>query len=327
MAPLADELRDKLMTLDEALWERRISGGRLDRWLSNFDGAADPAKARLHALYLASEFLYFGDREIRALLIALYRDLYRYPILAELRRTSNLKPGSDELGNLFATALANTRFLPLGNPSESSSLLLYYFRQENGLDKRLFVNAHELLKGLATGAPQLSFPSVRRYVYIDDFCGSGTQVKRYSREVIQALRAAASAASSSIRIDYFPVVASSHGVAAVKKAGLFDRVEAVVELDQSYRCFCPTARQFVGAPSEIDKAYAEELCRQFGRDLMRGQPLGYRPGQLMLGFHHNTPNNTLPIFWCESNGPRRWRPLFRRYSKMEPQGPRDADKR
>ena len=53
------------------------------------------------------------------------------------------------------------------------------------------------------------------------------------------------------------------------------------------------------------------MCEKYGNKLTKGYPLGYGGCQLLLGFSHNTPNNTLPIFWCDNN----WTPFFKRYNK------------
>lgn len=80
MDPLTRSLMAKIKTLNETVWERRATDPTITEWLDNF---APPSVAapdeRAHALFLLSNFMYFGDREIRGLLKALYRDLYRYP--------------------------------------------------------------------------------------------------------------------------------------------------------------------------------------------------------------------------------------------------------
>ena len=43
--------------------------------------------------------------------------------------------------------------------------------------------------------------------------------------------------------------------------------------------------------------------------------LGYGDGQLLLGLFHNTPDNTLPIFWFNEEG-KEWYPIFKRYNKI-----------
>ena len=46
---------------------------------------------------------------------------------------------------------------------------------------------------------------------------------------------------------------------------------------------------------------------------MKSHPLGFADGQHLFGFYYNTPDNTLPIFWCKSPN---WSPAFVRYGKV-----------
>ena len=61
--------------------------------------------------------------------------------------------------------------------------------------------------------------------------------------------------------------------------------------------------------------FAEQMCRFYGSSLVPGDPFGYDNGQLLIGFHHNTPDNTLPIFWYDEPGGTSWTPIFKRYPK------------
>jgi hypothetical protein len=88
----------------------------------------------------------------------------------------------------FQETLDATRFLGIGNPSESGVHLLYYYRQENQLKKKYFITAHEIFS-IENGKRVLRYPGVTRYVFIDDFCGSGSQGKRYSKDILAELKA------------------------------------------------------------------------------------------------------------------------------------------
>lgn len=58
------------------------------------------------------------------------------------------------------------------------------------------------------------------------------------------------------------------------------------------------------------------LAQRFGRRLQPNHPLGYRDGQLLLGFAYNTPDNSLPIIWSSGTRDVPWTPVFKRYSKL-----------
>ena len=54
----------------------------------------------------------------------------------------------------------------------------------------------------------------------------------------------------------------------------------------------------------------------YGPLLRPEYPGGWGNNQLLLGFQHNTPDNTLPIMWAEGDASRPWTPAFKRYAKL-----------
>jgi hypothetical protein len=197
----------------------------------------------------------------------------------------------------------------MGNPSESGTHLLYYFRQENKLPTKLFVHPHELFAG-SVAHPALS-KGVKQVVFVDDFCGSGTQAKRYSKPILERIRGL----SSRVQLSYYPLFATAKGLDKVRAANLFDDVETVAELDATFRAFDPNSRYFRESQAGIDQAFAESMCRRVGSLLHQSAPLGFGNCQLLLGFAHNVPNNTLPIFWADGDSHQPWHPVFRRHTK------------
>jgi hypothetical protein len=315
---LEDDLLGDIQVLNRAVWRSSVDARVIDEWLKGFGQDGLPgSKGRLHGLYLLSRFLYYGDAEIRALLRALFRDHFRYPIIAAIRELAGHTRDEGFLNTAFALALDRTRFLGIGNPSESGTHLLYFYRQENMLKRDLFVNWHDVFD-LSQPTDTLSNPSITRYVFIDDFCGSGHQAEEYAAIQIPKMRNAAKQAGLSIRIEYHVLVALQTGLASVRGTNAFDDVRAVVELDETFRAFGTTSRYFENAPNGIDRQYAESLATLLGLRLVPDDPLGYDDGQLLLGFVHNTPDNTLPIFWHPGQKQSPWSPVFRRYPKLTP---------
>ncbi len=316
-----ERLISKIKTLSERIWEGHADREQIELWLDNFrDDAPGSPSERLHALHLLSQFMYFGSPQMRELLRAMYRDIFKYPIVKALRKANNDTTDAAFLSRSFRDELEKTRFLGVGNPSESGCHLLYYFRQENMLPKCLFIHTHEIFA--RTGDPpalSLREPAVERYVFIDDFCGSGEQGTKYSEDIVKALKQLRPTA----KVAYCVLFATRSGLQKVREGTLFDpeSVKAVLELDSTYKCFSDESRYFKGENSCADRSFAKRMCEGYGSSLFEGDsadsymsayPLGYRDGQLMIGFHHNTPDNTLPIFWCDDSG---WRPIFRRYPK------------
>src|SRR3546814_6565260 len=85
----------------------------------------------------------------------MFRDLYKYPIVEQIRQ--ELGDSTDEvaIATRFGQELNATRFVGIGNPAESGTHLLYYFRQENYLHRARFIHTHEIFKGrVMTGSPE-----------------------------------------------------------------------------------------------------------------------------------------------------------------------------
>jgi hypothetical protein len=245
----------------------------------------------------------------------LFRDHFKYPIVARVRRRAADTSDPAFLQAAFEFALERTRFLGMGNPSESGTHLLYMFRQVNGLSKKQFIGTHEVFD-LTQSVPSLADPAITRYVFIDDFCGSGEQAERYSTGAVARMKAGAAQAGVRINVAYHVLLATQKGLQRVRTRTAFDEVACVMELDDSFRAFEPGSRYFRSAPPGIDRTFAASLARLFGLHLQPNAPFGYENGQLMLGFLHNTPDNVLPIFWHPGNTMKAWHPVFPRHRKF-----------
>ena len=68
-------------------------------------------------------------------------------------------------------------------------------------------------------------------------------------------------------------------------------------LDNSYRVFDSTSWVFQD-PTERNSA--KSICGYYGNNIFEGEDaLGYKDSQALVGFHHNIPDNTLPVIWGE----------------------------
>ncbi len=77
---------------------------------------------------------------------------------------------SDKIDEYYIKELNKTRFLGVGNPSESGVHLLYYFRQENCLSEKCFINAYDIFNSDYSRGLELCDPTINHYVFVDDFC-------------------------------------------------------------------------------------------------------------------------------------------------------------
>jgi hypothetical protein len=293
---MREGLKRKIKILNERIWENRATWPEVENWLSNFKGeTTDASEERLCLLYL---------------LRCLFRDLYRYPVIESIRRANNDSFDETLISRLLVKELRKTRFLGIGNPSESGTHLLYYFRQENGLPRDLFINAHEVFGLDLAGRVSLRNPAVTRYVFLDDFAGSGDQAQDYSDDIVRKLKLIEPKAT----VSYYVLIATAEALDSIRRGTLFDDVNCIFDLDSSFLCFNDESRYF-GVHKEITKDAVRDICMHYGSKLLPADPFGYANGQLLLGFHHNTPDNTLPVIWYDEKLPS-WTPIFKRYQKL-----------
>ncbi|MGV9795184.1 phosphoribosyltransferase-like protein [Gordonia sp. NPDC003422] len=305
---------EKFDTLASEIWSESITRVELDSWLQNFTGrtGTPPLDEQLNALHLLCNYNLFGVREVRELLRCVFRDLLRYPIVQNVRAKNDMTLDYQLIEAEWQTELEATRFLPMGNPSESGAHLLYYFRQINELPKELFVNQHEILDGpVGAQDSKVAISGLKRLVFIDDVLGSGTQASRYSRNFVSQVKKAAEAEGRELEVAYFVLFAKGAGIDVVQ-ATSFDTVKAVHVLQDTELAFDENSHVYIHCLPGVDRQTGENVARTYGELIYPGNPLGYKNGQLLIGFQHNTPNNTLPILWANR---KQWNPAFPRFEK------------
>lgn len=321
-------LWDKVMDLNEILWDNKLSRDSINDWLENFN--TDDEKNS--ALFLLSNFIYFNKHSIRQLLVALYRDLYRYPIIESIRRANGGTFDDSIIEPIFEKELHTTLFTIVGNISESSSLLSFDFRTENGgLNVDLFTE--EVWKQDFSGHSYKQRRFLNRCVFIDDFCGTGQQILT-NNEVFDTIRRL-KRYFPYIKVYYYCLIGTEYGVENVRtRKDMFDDVRAVLTMDQSFKCFSAIPRIFLNNKF-FDKNFVERMCKQYGTMLMihfleeikkitapkheiikcaEDHSKGFSDSQLLLGMEHNVPDNTLPIIWYGEE-PKLWTPIFKRKVK------------
>lgn len=316
-----DALRKRILVLNERAWDGRLEWPFVQRWLSNFNGDSglDLATERLHALYLLSQMMYFGGREIRVLLRALYTNLVLIPIIQHVRERHQGSRDEALIQREVSACLSKTRFLGVGNPSESGVHLLYYFRQENGLPKNLFLDAANIFsRATVDGKSEIVLRdnSVERYIFLDDLCGSGETAEKYSEDLLPRILSI----GGDVELHYYSIFATSPGLKRVREKSLFaERCGTIFELDETYKCLSEGSRYLTVMPKSIDKQILLKLNLHYGNLVCPGHATGFEDGQLLLAFNHNTPDNTLPIIWRdqENGSPFPWESALKRYPKYQ----------
>ena len=311
------QLYQKVKNLNELLWEHRVNLPVIEQWLDNFKGDLHPsAVERDHALYLLSKFLYFGRNEIRELLGAMFRDLIRQPLTILARDRLNGSKDFAAVHSEYEVEIGKTRFLGLGNPAESGTHILYYFRQANQIPACYFPNFHDLFTGkLHDTQTGWQDKNIQRLIFIDDFCGTGSQAEGIGKKIVPLLRDVSKRCGITIEVWYLTLLATSAGLERLRLTSLFDQVGSVSELDPSYRLFDDKSQFYIQPPAGINKNEGEDIVRGYGEMLWPAAPLGFGDCQLLIGFHHNIPDNTLPII-TQERADLPWRSVFPRDEKF-----------
>ena len=113
-----DALYEKIMSLNELVWEGRADRPAVDLWLEGFRGeCTSEYDERKHALYLLSKFLYFGQTQVRQLLRSMFQDLIRHHLSAEVREGLTDKNDFAAVHQGFLEEMDRTRFV---GPREAS---------------------------------------------------------------------------------------------------------------------------------------------------------------------------------------------------------------
>lgn len=279
-------------------WNEQIKERKINEWLTNFTGECfdDVELEQKLALWLLLNFTFYTINDVKKLCVELFEqflseELKHMEFEEEMDRNDKIKKIMDDVC-----------FVPLGNPSESGARISYDFRTVNGLGRKLFEGEKKKYRCL---------------VLIDDVTISGSQADEYLKKC-------------EIEADtvYFLVfMATPKAINNIKDKNI--KLIYSILLDSRTKCFSRDSFVFQGEQEKKIKLLAMILCVYYGKKIMsifsdeymKKYPWGYNCDQQMLGFYYNTPDNTMPIFWCDEN----WKSIFLRYNKIYGKGKVEFD--
>jgi len=296
--PSREELMATIMNTIKIVWNvgNELHEKSIDDWLANFSGnglcdtSIDINKAKEReqhiALFMLCNFVFYNKDEVKHLLKLMYNK-YKHSVFI---KENKITVTDDDITNL----LKNTRFSPLGYPGESSSYLLYPFRQENSLSIKNFSEKSD----------------AKNIVFVDDFSITGTQVRDYIKDFVKP--------KSDVNYFILLMVTTKEAINLLKNELPDLNIIACIEMDEKSQVFSENSIIFNGYNAKI-KEDAKKICEYYGNKLIDENdkkegmnPLGFCNGGYILGSYYNTPNNTLPIFWSKKNN---WNFIFKRYDK------------
>ncbi len=286
-------------TLNTAWNINTIHEAGVNKWLSNFVGDALCTSTFEHekatelekriSLFLLCNFVYYNEAEVKHLMKVMIENyIHEY----FFRQGKSIVDDSE-----IEELIKKTTFFPLGNQSESSSYMLYIFRQINDLSKYDFEEKKDS----------------ENIVFVDDFSITGTQANRYIKDYLKK-----HPDSVYKKLYVLLMVSTQDAIKKIKSINQVDNVLPCIVMDDSSKVFSDSSIVFQGYSPEI-KEQAKKVCQYYGELILNEEDkkhgataLGFGDGGYLMGTYYNTPNNTLPIFWSDENS---WQPIFQRYNK------------
>jgi hypothetical protein len=259
---------------------------QFNKWLSNFITDEDQ--------YLAARLLENLTFRSEAMVASAIAHVLQCILPCELRRLgfslSSVDDFVESIGKIDASY--PIRFIEINDPKgvqpgKSGSVIMRELHRLGGVSKRLMCLPQNLD----------SLPaSVQCLVFIDDMLGTGTQFASFAAaNELKEL-------SSNRKLLYCPLAAYKDGLQTLAVKCPWLKIVPVEVFDQQH-CFFrgEKIRKNIWAidhNNEIDavRQHMKSLCDRAGISQKAG-PFGL---DLLIGFHHATPNNTLKIMYADT---------------------------
>lgn len=284
-------------------WDN-VSAAQLNAWLGNFD-----EEGQKWALALLNNFIYYPARDVKQLCKYGLTKVVFHTQLLGIDQSQAFCCTDGALNQELAERIRETRLVPLlseGNPTESGNTIARAYTTVDLVDEQQVIRADEILACIDE-------KSCKRFLIVDDFMGTGEQLKDFWNEPFSWLRvngkdmslAQISAEHTDISFDYLVLVATDPGLKYVKNRVPGLTVFFCEKLSQEYRIFGDDSIFFETLDDkQACTRYLENLCQQKGIHFT-----GYQGLDFAVAFNHGAPDSCLPLFW-ENNA--NWTPLFKR---------------
>lgn len=169
-------------------------------------------------------------------------------------------------------------FVPFGRTAKSSSIISYYFRDTNQIPDEKFRSFEELTS--------INLDD-KIIVFLDDLLASGHQAFHYISKIHSKIPN---------KLCLAVLVACEQGVEY-----LFEKsnVDIIYSFDIK-RIDSPLDENSIIFPNQHEREKAKAIIIKYGKKGTYLNPFGYAGTSLLLGFDYNTPDNTFPLFWSDS---------------------------
>ena len=192
-----------------------------------------------------------------------------------------------------------------GNPAKSGASYARMYANENKVYVDNVASFNDIPEALRNNN------QIEAIVFVDDIIGSGTSavpnLDELNGKCGELLK------EKQVKVFISAICGLHIGIEklqdAIEKVPIETEVFVSDYLTESDQCFSDESEVF---PSPEDREKAKGIALEFGKKLEKKTPLGFQNSQLLVVFHDNCPNNSLPILRKEPTGKLKWRPLFKR---------------
>lgn len=270
---------------------KEVTTDKVRAWLNQFGG--NMVDQRLMFMLLQN-ITFFNNNTIRANLTDIFKTIIR--ALARERFERFIDNSKRKRDDIFVSHLESSL-------TKSGAEYAKIFADENNLYAENSISKDKLLEKLRVSN------SVRALIFVDDFSGTGDSICKNIKEVFEIIEEIV--VQKKILIFITVICGFESAKSKIQKlTKSYPKINIHINftkiLDDSNKCFNDYSKIF---SSKSEKDNAKSICLEYGQKLEPDHPLGYGNSQALIVFPNACPNNTLPIFWKETDS---WMPLFKR---------------
>ncbi|GAB1857352.1 hypothetical protein MHTCC0001_21880 [Flavobacteriaceae bacterium MHTCC 0001] len=276
----------------------------LHKWLSNFKSLEE----KYCAFKLLDRFIYYSEDDIVHLMKYGINEKIVKRYVLQIEQEHDFQLSNQEINILKKDFLKELYFIKLDtqNPSQSSEAMLRHLKIDVGFPESNILDTNDLKSDTLCNCKNL--------VILDDFIGSGTQIKNFwnfgkiKLDGEEIFLKDLNLAFPNISIEYFCLVCTQEGHDNFKlddSMGIRTdlRITYGEILSNRFKIFSKESMYFEKSEIEECKNILQNLCINNGFGL-----LGYESLDYAIAFHHGIPDCSLPLFFTNSG---KWNYLFR----------------
>ena len=293
--PKMNKIFNIIMEKDQHYWKRFTGPDKIFKWLRNFSNDDEIYLA----LVLANNTLYYNQDEIRSLWKLILMNRVKLFLLDELFGEGHLP----DIEKWFPEYLREKCiFVGYGKAGKSGQSIVYPFRQSHKVKNLKYTDLFEFLH------TSEDFSTKEGVFLLDDFVGSGNQAKTtWYNKINGKSFNDVSEENPHLKFVYLALIGFKEGKKVIEENTPM-KVILGEELDERFKCFSDVSVIYKDPDERIK---ARRVMEEKGR-ILYNYPLGYDNMELAVAFHHNTPNNSLPVIWKRMDDGS-WYPLFERF--------------